>query len=137
MIMIARNAAVASVPEESGDNAVERARIIHLLVASGTVPVQRANMVLDIKGRHVQGEAVSERGPLDAIALAFHKILGREAELVRYKAVSNQEGTGAERTVTILVKIDGRLERSTAKGTDPNLAFARASLGVLNRKPPL
>ena len=110
------------------------AKIIDLVIVSGTVPEQRANLMLDVNGRHKQAEGVSKKGPHDAIALAIHKILGREAALLTFKARSQEPGTDAEGTVTIRVMINGKEVRSTAKNTDPNLAFARAYLGVFNRK---
>ena len=110
-----------------------KASIVSLIVLSGTVREQRAQLTLKIGVEHRSADGVSTNGPLDAIAHAVHKILGREAELQTYKAKSSQHGTGAEGEVVIRVLIGGRKVVSRARGTDTNLAFARAYLGVFNR----
>lgn len=109
------------------------AKIVNLVVMSGTVPEQQANLTLDINDKHETTQGVSKKGPFDAIANAVHTLLGRKAQLLRYKGFSNAEGTDAEGTVKIWVSIDGNQVTSTAKSTDTNLAFARAYLGVFNR----
>lgn len=112
--------------------ATGKAKILNLIVVSGTVPEQRANLALDIDGIHKHAEGISKKGPLDAIALAIHKILGREARLLSYKSRSLNEGAGAEGRVTIVVFVDGKRRRTNSNSTDTNLAFARAYLGAFN-----
>src|SRR3989344_1539011 len=113
--------------------APEKPKIENLVITSGTVSEQRADLLLRFgnKTKHAMGR--STKGPLDAIANAIHEILGREATLVRWKGSSDREGSGAEGSVTIWVMIDGKKIRSVAKGTDTNLTFAGAYLGVFNR----
>jgi len=120
-----------------GDVAVGKAknswRIVDLVVTSGTVQHQRAQLVLGRAEKKQAAHGISEKGPYDAIAQAIHQVVGRHAKLLRYKGNSNSEGTDAEGTVRIWVELDGKRVRSEAKSTDTNLAFARAYLGIFNR----
>jgi hypothetical protein len=120
-------------PKHGSQKGKTAAKILNLVVTSGTVPQQRADLILDVGGQHKAALGTSSKGPFDAIADAVHQILGRKAKLLRYKGTSDKEGTDAEGTIVIWVEIEGFEVRHTAKSTDTNLAFARAYVGVFNR----
>lgn len=119
--------AEASMADEDAFLQIRRLRVI-----CGTDGPQEAELTLSIGGALKSIDATGD-GPVDATFNAVRMLFPHDARLELYQVHAVTEGTDAQATVSVRLKLDGVVYSGQSSDTDTVVASAKAYVNALNR----
>ena len=117
----------ASVSDDDAFLQVRRLRVI-----CGTEGPQEAELTLGIGGEEKFIDATGD-GPVDATFNAIKMLFPHDARLELYQVHAVTEGTDAQATVSVRLKLDDVVYSGQSSDTDTVVASAKAYVNALNR----
>ncbi len=117
----------ASVSDDDAFLQVRRLRVI-----CGTEGPQEAELTLSIGGEEKFIDATGD-GPVDATFNAIKMLFPHDARLELYQVHAVTEGTDAQATVSVRLKLDDVVYSGQSSDTDTVVASAKAYVNALNR----
>ncbi|MFN7004132.1 MAG: 2-isopropylmalate synthase [Roseinatronobacter sp.] len=119
--------AEASTADEESYLQIKRLRVI-----CGTEGPQEAELTMLVGGEEKFVDATGD-GPVDATFNAVKMLYPHEARLELYQVHAVTEGTDAQATVSVRLKLDGVVYSGQSSDTDTVVASAKAYVNALNR----
>ncbi|MCC5956080.1 MAG: 2-isopropylmalate synthase [Natronohydrobacter sp.] len=107
-------------------------QIRKLRVICGTEGPQEAELTMLVGGEEKFVDATGD-GPVDATFNAVKMLYPHEARLELYQVHAVTEGTDAQATVSVRLKLDGVVYSGQSSDTDTVVASAKAYVNALNR----
>ncbi|MCC5964093.1 MAG: 2-isopropylmalate synthase [Rhodobacteraceae bacterium] len=123
---------IALMAEASADEDAAFLQVRRLRVVCGTEGPQEAELTLSIGGEERFIDATGD-GPVDATFNAIKMLFPHEARLELYQVHAVTEGTDAQATVSVRLKLDGVVYTGQSADTDTVVASAKAYVHALNR----
>ncbi|TVP69902.1 MAG: 2-isopropylmalate synthase [Rhodobacteraceae bacterium] len=103
-----------------------------LRVICGTEGPQEAELTMQVGGEEKFIDATGD-GPVDACFNAVKMLFPHEARLELYQVHAVTEGTDAQATVSVRLKLEGVVYSGQSSDTDTVVASAKAYINALNR----
>ncbi len=119
--------AEASMADEDAYLQIRKLRVI-----CGTEGPQEAELTLLVGGEQKFVDATGD-GPVDATFNAVRMLYPHDARLELYQVHAVTEGTDAQATVSVRLKLDGVVYSGQSSDTDTVVASAKAYVNALNR----
>lgn len=107
-------------------------QIRKLRVICGTEGPQEAELTMQVGGDEKFVDATGD-GPVDATFNAIKMLYPHDARLELYQVHAVTEGTDAQATVSVRLKLDGVVYSGQSSDTDTVVASAKAYVNALNR----
>jgi 2-isopropylmalate synthase len=107
-------------------------QIRRLRVICGTDGPQEAELTMTVGGTEKFVDATGD-GPVDATFNAVKMLFAHDAKLELYQVHAVTEGTDAQATVSVRLKLDGVVYSGQSSDTDTVVASAKAYVNALNR----
>jgi 2-isopropylmalate synthase len=123
---------IALMAEASADEDAAFLQVRRLRVVCGTEGPQEAELTLSIGGEEKFIDATGD-GPVDATFNAIKMLFPHDARLELYQVHAVTEGTDAQATVSVRLKLDGVVYTGQSADTDTVVASAKAYVHALNR----